>query len=107
MIQADEFAISLSGSEEGKGGRPAQTPSNPNLPELGKPVQKSAVMATCMLSFTFGGEPIPPLIIHPSSAKEPEVNVKKIEDCPYLEVQLGMKGKHPCPLSLLPTRKQE
>lgn len=105
MIQADEFAVSLSGSEEGKGGRPAQTHSNPNLPEAGKPVQQSSVMATVMVAFTFGCEPIPPLFILPSKAKQPRINVKMIQNCPYLDVQLGMKGKHPCPPEFAYNRK--
>jgi hypothetical protein len=42
ILGYDEFNLSLDGSERGKGGRPACTHTNPDLPEAGKPAQSQA-----------------------------------------------------------------
>ena len=73
MIHIDEMGFSYDGSKNGVGGRIATYFSNPFVPEAGVAVAKSSIKISVLFGATYANNPIPPMIIIPSKAKNPKI----------------------------------
>lgn len=89
IVTYDEFSVSADGSDQGRGGRPAMTHTNPSLPEAGKPAQKSGKTFTVCQGVTMGGEALPPLVMMKSDAKVPKVPGEFLASLPQIRAQYG------------------
>jgi hypothetical protein len=91
IVVYDEYSLSSDGSDQGRGGRPAVTHSNPALPEAGKPTAKSGKVITVMQGTTLGGEALPPYIMDKSSAKVPKASLSFIASMPQIKGRFGFQ----------------
>lgn len=73
VVHLDEMGFLFDGSKNGIGGRPGTVFSLENISDGGCPTQKSSDRITILCAATFGGEALPPLIVIPSSAKNPSL----------------------------------
>jgi hypothetical protein len=71
ILGYDKVNLSFDGSERGKGGHPACTHTNRDLPEAGKPAPKSGMSMSLMVGSTFKGEALLPYLIIKSDAELP------------------------------------
>ena len=92
IIQCDEMGFSLDGSKNGVGGRESATPTNPNLPEAGKPTNKSSQKSSWMFGMNFDDEPLPPMVVLPSAAEIPKFKVHFVTEMPQVEGVFGFPG---------------
>jgi hypothetical protein len=72
VLNVDETAASLDGSESIAGGRPEVTFSDPKLPAVAKSAAKSSSRCTQVMGSTAAGEPIPPHLQLTNSATAEE-----------------------------------
>jgi hypothetical protein len=89
VVQFDEMGFSLDGSKNGKGGRPTATPTNPFLPESGKPVNKSSGKTSWMFGCNFADEALPPMVVLPSTAETPRVKAHLIRNMHQVRGKFG------------------
>ena len=89
----DEMSLSLDYSKNGAGGRPGATFSCTGVRSSGEPEQKSSYKVTVLAGMTFDDEPIPPLIIIPSSAQEPMIKQELLKRFHQVEGQFGHSSK--------------
>ena len=91
IINLDECKVSLAGgkNDEHAGGRPGSTPSNPSMPDPGKAAEKSSKAVTICFGIC-GDEPLPPLIITPTSAK---LENRKISAKHFISIP-QLRGRH-------------
>lgn len=89
ILQFDEMNLSLDCIEEIRGGRPASSHTNPDLPDGGKPKGKSGKTCTLMMGCNFACEALPPYFMFPSDAREPTVNSELMLAFPQVQGQYG------------------
>jgi hypothetical protein len=89
VVQFDEMGFLLDGSKNGKGGRPTATPTNPFLPESGKPVNKSSGKTSWMFGCNFADEALPPMVVLPSTAETPRVKAHLIRNMHQVRGKFG------------------
>lgn len=89
----DEMPFHLDGMDQEISGRPAQSHSDPRLPETGEPGQKSGTTMTFMLGGNLALEAFPPYPMIPSSAKNPNCPVEYLRSLPQVEAQFGYPGR--------------
>jgi hypothetical protein len=94
FINFDECQLTLDGTDESAGGRPASTASHTNVPECGASSNKSAKKCTLMMGIA-GDEALPPFFIYPSMAKTsaPRLQWEILLPLPQIHAQYGYKGK--------------
>jgi hypothetical protein len=85
----DEMSLSLDYSKNGAGGRPGATFTCTGVRSSGEPEQKSSYKVTVLAGMTFADEPLPPLIIIPSSAQEPMIRKELLKRFHQVEGQYG------------------
>jgi len=78
IIQFNEMGFHLDGKKNGKGGRPAAVPTNPNIPESGEPTNHSSQKVTCLCGMNYAGEAIPPVIVVSTKADKPRLRSRFI-----------------------------
>jgi hypothetical protein len=91
IVNFDEMKLTLDGTDESAGGRPATTPSFPGIPESGKAVDKNDNKCTIMMGIA-GNEPLPPLIIFTCNTKNVEkrkLNFKALTGFKQVYAQYG------------------
>ena len=76
MIHIDEMGFSYDGSKNGVGGRIAAYFSNSDAPESGIATAKSSLKISVLFGATYAGNPIPPSIVLPSTAKKPKLELE-------------------------------
>jgi hypothetical protein len=99
VVQFDELGFSLDGSKNGKGGRPTATPTNPLLPEAGKPVNKSSSKTSWMFGCNFADEALPPMVVLASSAETPMVKAHFLRNMHEVRGKFGYPRERGFPCS--------
>ena len=89
----DEMSLSLDYSKNGAGGRPGATFTCTGVRSSGEPEQKSSYKVTVLAGMTFDDEPIPPLVIIPSSAQEPMIRKELLKRFHQVEGQYGHSSR--------------
>jgi hypothetical protein len=91
IVTYDECNISSDGSDQGRGGRPACTHSNPALPESGKPAPKSGKTWTMMVAVTLGCEAFPIYLMGTSNANAPKFSGEFLARVPQIQGKFGFE----------------
>ena len=92
----DEMCLALDGASATAGGQPAVTPTFDSVDEAGQTACKSSQKCTLCLGVA-GLEPLPPLFIFPSTAKNPEdmkINAKILPSFKQVEAKYGYERKY-------------
>ena len=92
MVHIDEMGFSFDGAKNGVGGRKAKAYSNPNVPDAGEAIAKSSDKITILFGATYDCQPIPPMIVFPSNAKNPQYDAKLIQLLPQISGHFGFDG---------------
>ena len=93
MLHIDEMGFSFDGSKNGIGGRHAAIYTNPNLPNPGEAIAKSSEKISILFGATYDGQAIPPLIVFPSSAKNPKFDGQMVQLLHQIEGHFGYNEK--------------
>lgn len=96
VLQFDEMAIALDGSDDSIGGREPRIPTARGMEGDGSQAhEKSGTSMTVMFGINFAGEALPPLLIFPTRGKDPKNYKMRVEfalNLPQLKAQYGFSS---------------
>ena len=67
--------------------------TNPNLPDSGEAIAKSSDKISILFGATYDGQPIPPLIVTPSTAQRPNIPLLMLQHLHQIEGHFGYDTK--------------
>ena len=80
---------SFDGSKNGIGGRLPSYYTNPLFGEAGTASAKSSLKVTVLFGANYKNEPIPPLIVFPTAAKSPKIELKLLQSLHQIRGKFG------------------
>ena len=79
ILHINEMGFSFDGAKNGIGGRIPCYYSNPLIAEAGTACEKSSLKVSILFGANYNCQPIPPLIVFPTTAKAPKLELKLLQ----------------------------